>query len=119
MLLNSGPTQIPLLESAASAPENNNHYHGQTDLFQLAGILGERTIKNHAFQDGNKRTALIATDMFLKINGVKLIDNGMERAHSLISVAENKWTAEELSEYYRSIAKPMRVESGGKDGREM
>ncbi|KAF4120005.1 death on curing protein [Geosmithia morbida] len=63
----------------------------------LAGILGEKTILNHAFQDGNKRTAIVSTDMFLKINGFKLqdapseedeFDNGLTKAHiSVVSHA--------------------------------
>jgi len=40
-------------------------------VFQLAANLSEKIMKNHAYQDGNKRTALVAADMFLKINGYK------------------------------------------------
>lgn len=49
-----------MLESAVTSPVNHEHY-GQTDLFQLAGILAERVALNAAFRDGNKRTALCAT----------------------------------------------------------
>jgi death-on-curing family protein len=46
---------------------NVKHYSGQSNLFQLAANLSEKIMKNHAFQDGNKRAALVAADMFLKI----------------------------------------------------
>ncbi|KAL2753228.1 hypothetical protein ACRALDRAFT_2110473 [Sodiomyces alcalophilus JCM 7366] len=107
------PTQLPLLESAVYSPQNHKHY-GQTDLFQLAGILAEKLILNHAYQDGNKRIALLAADMFLKINGHQLqeepfgkdeVDDHLKNAH--VAVATHTWTARDLAESYRSIAKPL------------
>ncbi|KID59689.1 DOC family protein, partial [Metarhizium hybridum] len=67
-----------MLESAIDSPMNHKNY-GQTDLFQLAGILAEKVILNHPYQDGNKRTALFAADMFLKINGYQLQKRPMEK----------------------------------------
>ena len=32
-------------------------------------------MRNHAYMDGNKRTALVAADMFMKINGYRLREN--------------------------------------------
>lgn len=51
---------------------NIKHYAKEDDVFQLAANLAEKIMKDHAFQDGNKRTALLAADMFLKINGYYL-----------------------------------------------
>lgn len=109
----ASPTQLPLLDSAVSSPQNHKYY-GQNDVFQLAGILAEKIILNHAYQDGNKRVALVAADMFLKINGYQLqkkpfgrdeVNDSLKDAH--VAVATNVWTAEDLAEYYRSIAKPV------------
>ena len=47
------------------------HHEKQGDVFQLAANLA-KIMMNHAFQDGNKRTALLAADIFLKINGYYL-----------------------------------------------
>lgn len=108
-----GPTQPTLLQSAADSPLNNCHY-GEKDVFRLAGILAERIILNHSFPDGNKRAAFLAADMFLKINGFRLqkrqfandeVNEGLKTAH--VFVASNQWSAEELSDYYRSVAKPI------------
>ncbi|POR37081.1 Uncharacterized protein TPAR_02729 [Tolypocladium paradoxum] len=109
------PTQPAMLESATGSPMNHKHY-GQTDLFQLAGVLAEKMILDHPFQDGNKRTALFAADMFLKINGYQLqkepmakndteLNKGLSDAH--VSVATNQWTSEDLGNYYASIAGPL------------
>ncbi|KAG8424036.1 hypothetical protein J3458_000872 [Metarhizium acridum] len=84
-----------MLESAIDSPMNHKHY-GQNDLFQLAGILAEKVILNHPYQDGNKRTALFAADMFLKMNGYQLhkkpmgknateLNEGLANAHVLVA----------------------------------
>ncbi|KND88059.1 hypothetical protein TOPH_07253 [Tolypocladium ophioglossoides CBS 100239] len=113
------PTQPAMLESAVSSAMNHKHY-GQTDLFQLAGVLAEKVILDHPYQDGNKRTALYAADMFLKINGYQLqkkpmakndteLNKGLADAH--VFVATSQWTSEELGNYYASIAKPLEAAS--------
>ncbi len=39
----------------------------------MAAALFESLIMNHPFVDGNKRVAFIATDVFLRLNGWKLV----------------------------------------------
>lgn len=48
------------------------HYAKADDVFQLTANLAKKIMKNHAFQDGNKRTALVAADISLEINGYSL-----------------------------------------------
>ncbi|PHH89037.1 hypothetical protein CDD83_6719 [Cordyceps sp. RAO-2017] len=108
------PAQPAMLKSAVSSPLNPGNYR-QTDRFQLAGVLAERIILNHPFQDGNKRTALYAVDMFLKINGHQLQKSGAAKdehynesvAKAHIRVVTIEWTAEQLGKYYESIAQPL------------
>ena len=57
------------LESALARPINRYHY-GNTDLASLVGAHGFGLARNHAFVDGNKRTALLAIVTFLGLNGV-------------------------------------------------
>ncbi|KAH7562678.1 hypothetical protein BM1_02198 [Bipolaris maydis] len=68
----SEPTQVAMLESAVQSPINIKHYTNEQNVFQLAASLSEKVIKNHALWDGNKRTALLAADLFLKINGYNI-----------------------------------------------
>ncbi|GAB0138946.1 hypothetical protein EsDP_00007165 [Epichloe bromicola] len=109
------PTQPTMLESAVDSPRNHKYY-GQTDLFQLAGILAEKVILNHAYQDGNKRTALYAADMFLKMNGYQLQKKPMAKndkdlnemlANAHVLVATGQWTSADLGNYYASVASPL------------
>ncbi|QUC17169.1 uncharacterized protein UV8b_01410 [Ustilaginoidea virens] len=65
------PTQPTYLESATYSPQQHKRY-GEQDLFRLAGVLAQKIILNHAYQDGNKRISLLAADIFLKINGYQL-----------------------------------------------
>ncbi len=57
-----------ILESALMRPQAASHYE-QADLVTQAALLIEGIARAHAFMDGNKRTALAAGTIFLKING--------------------------------------------------
>jgi len=93
---------------------NIKYYEKEENVFQLAAHLAEKIMKNHAYQDGNKRTALLAADMFLKINGYKLQDTPLaadtlndDIANAHVAVTTNQWNAKQLGEYYESIATPI------------
>ncbi len=60
-----------LLESALSRPRNHWEY-GEDDILTLAIILLVAIARNHAFIQGNKRTAFICAELFLEINGYTL-----------------------------------------------
>lgn len=82
-------------------------------MYQLAGILAEKLILNHSFQDGNKRLAAISVDMFLKMNGLKLQENPLKGvndakiANAHVRVATKDWDAAELGKFYEKIATPL------------
>jgi death on curing protein len=57
-----------LLESALARPRQH-HAYGQPDVVALAAGYGVALIRNHAFVDGNKRIATMATILFLDVNG--------------------------------------------------
>ena len=55
----SGLRDAGALESAIARPLNQYHY-GKTELAALAAAYGFGLSRNHAFVDGNKRTAFLA-----------------------------------------------------------
>jgi death-on-curing protein len=57
-----------LLEAALYRPQTGYY----ADLIEEAAALWESLSQNHAFVDGNKRTAFAATYTFLAINGLYL-----------------------------------------------
>ena len=67
----AGVRDAGLLESALSRPRNLAHY-GAPDVSELAASYAFGLAKNHPFIDGNKRTAFVAIELFLLLNGWRL-----------------------------------------------
>ncbi|RWB01615.1 type II toxin-antitoxin system death-on-curing family toxin [Mesorhizobium sp.] len=64
------------LESALARAENKANY-GDPSIEDLAAAYIFGIVRNHAFVDGNKRTAIVAAGAFLIVNGYVLTaDNG-------------------------------------------
>lgn len=62
-----------LLRGAVNRPVNKLAYADPApDLFDLAAAYAFGLAGNHAFHDGNKRTAWAACVLFLKVNGIEL-----------------------------------------------
>ena len=75
-----------LLESALAKPENLAAY-GNPDAAALAAAYGYGISRNHAFIDGNKRTALVATELFLQLNAWRLEVNDADCVMTMLAVA--------------------------------
>ncbi len=78
-----------LLESALARPRNLWAYEKPT-LFDLAAAYGFGLAKNHGFVDGNKRIALAAIDVFLRINGYHLTATEADAVATIRRLAESK-----------------------------
>lgn len=63
-----GIRDLGALDAALFRPQTG-YYH---DLIEQAAALWESMAQNHPFVDGNKRTALNVTDVFLRINGLTI-----------------------------------------------
>jgi death-on-curing protein len=68
-----------LLEAALMRPQMASHYNN-ADLIEQAVYLVIGISQAQAFLDGNKRTALIALDVFLRINGLRFVGEPLEIA---------------------------------------
>ena len=66
----SGVRDAGLLDSALARPQNLLAY-GQPDSFDLAASYGFGMVKNHPFNDGNKRTGFAVAVLFLELNGYR------------------------------------------------
>lgn len=76
-----------LLESALARPRQLLTYGEDVTLPRLAAALCIGIARNHAFVDGNKPVALLATCAFLRVNGQELNADEMEAAETIESVA--------------------------------
>lgn len=81
-----GPCKENLLHSALDRPRNLFTYD-EPSLFDLAAAYGFGLTKNHPFCDANKRTALMAMQTFLDINGWELIAPEVEVVAIMIALA--------------------------------
>lgn len=90
-----------LLESALARPQNQ-HAYGETDTFQLAASYAEAIARNHAFVDGNKRTAFIAASDFLELNGHELqAAKGIEHAEMMEQLGQGNVSLEDAAAHLR------------------
>ena len=68
-----GPPGVNMgLLQSALARAQNLFAHEEADIFRLCAAYAFRLAKGHAFVDGNKRTSLVATELFLALNGYEL-----------------------------------------------
>ena len=61
-----------LLDSGLARAKQKHNYEPESSIFDLAASYSFSLAKNHAFVDGNKRTAFTVGVIFLEINGCKL-----------------------------------------------
>ena len=74
-----GVRDIALLESAVAAPQAT--FGGRSPFKDLAEVAASYLFylcRNHPFVDGNKRTALGACIVFLRLNGIEPTRDGPE-----------------------------------------
>jgi death-on-curing protein len=85
-----------LLESALARPLNL-HAYGEPSLSKLAAAYAFGIAKNHPFIDGNKRTALVAAELFLGLNGHDLTATDAQCVEEFLALAAGEITEEELA----------------------
>ncbi len=89
-----------LLDSALARPQNLVAY-GEPDFAALAAGYGVGVAKNHPFVDGNKRAALLATGLFLYINGYRLTASQSDTTLTMLAVAAGDLTEDAFAAWLR------------------
>lgn len=95
-----GVRDVGLLESALARPRHLFAYE-QADLCRLAAAYGHGIAKNHLFVDGNKRTAFLATAVFLERNGLSFTAKPAHAAVFMIGVADGTLGEESFAAWLR------------------
>lgn len=101
----SGLRDKGLLDSALARPLNLAGY-GKPDFAELAAAYGFGIARNHPFVDGNKRTSLLASGMFLKLNGYRLQVTQAEVTLTIFSLAAGKLDESGFAAWIREHAAP-------------
>lgn len=92
----SGVRDMGLLESAILRCQSGYY----SSLSEQAATLMQSLCMNHCFFDGNKRVALLATVVFLKMNGFNLTCSNAEVVAFIIErVIKEKYEIKEIAKW--------------------
>lgn len=91
-----------LLESAMARPQNKFSYRKRCDLATLAAAYTFGILRNHPFQDGNKRTAFLTGVTFLGLNGADFEANQEKVVEITLGAAAGAVGERELEKWFRS-----------------
>ena len=90
-----------LLESALARPQNVAAYNPDADIAAVAAAYAFGIARNHPFVDGNKRTALVALELFLALNGVDLRADDQACVDIILRLAAGDIGEPELADWLR------------------
>lgn len=99
-----GVRDIGLLESALARAKNILAYEPDADIARLAAAYAFGIVKNHPFDDGNRRTGYVVMETFLIKNGFELRATPADKYLTFIRLAEGSLTEDEFAEWLRAAA---------------
>ncbi|PID63252.1 MAG: type II toxin-antitoxin system death-on-curing family toxin [Gammaproteobacteria bacterium] len=89
-----------LLDSALNRPRQLYSFGERESITSLAACYCHGLARNHPFVDGNKRSALAVSAIFLEINGYSLDASEPEAAAMIESLSAGEITERELSNWF-------------------
>jgi death-on-curing protein len=89
------------LESALARPRQRFSYDPETDLATLAAAYGYGLVRNHPYNDGNKRVAFVVMAVFLALNGRELVASEPEVVTTIVALASGELDEETLENWIR------------------
>lgn len=97
----AGVRDKALLESALAKPLNLASYE-DPDVAALAAAYGYGISRNHPFLDGNKRTAFVAVELFLHLNGHVLEASDADCVMVMLQVAAGDIAEADFAKWLRT-----------------
>jgi death-on-curing protein len=95
-----GVRDIGLLESAIARPRATfDKQELYKNIFEKAAALMESLVNNHPFIDGNKRTGIACTVLFLRQNGILFSAKNSDLEKFTLRVASSKIKLSEISKW--------------------
>ena len=102
-----GIRDLTLLESALAKPRNVFAYQPDATLPRLAASYAFGIARNHPFIDGNKRTALVVSEGFLRLNGLRMVAAPEDKYLTFLHLADGSLSEEELASWFMAHAIPV------------
>jgi death-on-curing protein len=93
-----------LLDSALARPQNRLAYDAAADLATLAAACAFGLARNHPFIDGNKRTAFVAAEVFLDLNGMTLTASDEDCVLTMLRLAAGEIDEDAFADWLRANA---------------
>lgn len=100
-----GVRDLGLLQSALARPQNLAAY-GAPDVADCAAAYACGIASNHPFVDGNKRSAFVALELFVELNGWSLDVDDADAVRVMLAVAEGSMEETELALWIRVHCTP-------------
>jgi death on curing protein len=97
----AGVRDLGLFESALARPRQLAAY-GDPEVADLAAAYGFGIARNHPFVDGNKRTAFVAIELFLSLNGWELQASDEDCVLTMLALADGSLTESSLANWIQS-----------------
>jgi death on curing protein len=95
-----------LLESALARPRHVWSYDPGAGLSRLTAEYGFGPARNHAFLDGNKRTAFVAMNVFLILNGYEIETAEAEAVDVMLRLAAGSFDLGGLVQWIAAAVVP-------------
>ena len=109
-----GIKDINLFKSALNQPKQTfDKKDLYPDVITKAACYLRSFAMDHAFHDGNKRTALMTAIIFLERNGYEITADNNKMYKFVENIVINKLSVEEISNKLKKIVKPRRKRGYG------
>jgi death on curing protein len=89
-----------LLDTVLARPLSRAGY-GEPDIAELAAVHALGIAQNHPFIDGNKRTAFVAMEVFLRLNGYQFTVGDAEAVVMTLAMAAGELPDNEFAAWVR------------------
>ena len=93
------------LDAALARPQHVYAYEPDVDLARLAAAYGFGLVRDHPFNDGNKRAGFLAIGLFLSLNGRMLVTDQVDAVNVIIRIASGKCSEKDLKAWISSRIK--------------
>jgi death-on-curing protein len=90
-----------LLESALARPRQLFSYTPGADIAALAAAYGHGLVRNHPYNDGNKRVAFVVMAVFLGLNGLEFTASEVNVVTTIVALASGEIEEEALADWIR------------------
>ncbi|HEX8423185.1 MAG TPA: type II toxin-antitoxin system death-on-curing family toxin [Pyrinomonadaceae bacterium] len=95
-----------LVESTLARPQQAAAYES-ADLLTQAATLLYGLVKNHPWVGGNKRTATLLTQLFLRRNGFKIVATIDDILELVLAIESDQWQSSEIAIWLHSHVLPL------------